>query len=98
MSYMVKYIKLTAKSKYLSASSLARKTPSFTCVSRQLSIESLSPRASNHIDLHAAAMNGFNDRGMDEGDFGESKSTSVVKAFDAFRESSLLLSLLLDAP
>jgi len=31
-------------------------------------------------------MNGFNDRGMDEGNFGESKSTSVVKAFDAFRE------------
>ena len=35
-------------------------------------------------------MNGFNDRGMDEGDFGESKSASVVKAFDAFRKSHYL--------
>jgi hypothetical protein len=30
-------------------------------------------------------MNGFSDRGLDEGAFGESKATSVVKAFDAFR-------------
>lgn len=49
-----------------------------------------SPHLSSHTDLHAATMNGFNDRGMDEGDFGESKSASVVKAFDAFRESHYL--------
>jgi hypothetical protein len=30
-------------------------------------------------------MNGFSDQGLDEGAFGESKATSVVKAFDAFR-------------
>lgn len=36
-------------------------------------------------------MNGFSDHGLDEGAFGESKATSVVKAFDAFRTSHALL-------
>jgi hypothetical protein len=31
-------------------------------------------------------MNGFAERGLDEGAFGE-KTGSIVKAFDAFRES-----------
>jgi len=31
-------------------------------------------------------MDGFAERGIDEGDFGEKKGLSVVKAFDAFRE------------
>lgn len=35
----------------------------------------------------SSTMNGFSDHGLDEGAFGESKATSVVKAFDAFRTS-----------
>ena len=94
---------LVSKSKVdsLTASGLVQRTPSFTCVlespGRQLSIETVPACASSHIDLHAVAMNGFNARGMNEGDFGESKSASVVKAFDAFRESHYLLHPLLGA-
>ena len=36
-------------------------------------------------------MNGFADRGLDEGDFGSAKGLSVVKSFDAFRKSSSVL-------
>lgn len=42
-------------------------------------------------------MNGFGDSRLDEDAFGESKTSNIVKAFDAFRECnpfSLLCSLL----
>lgn len=40
----------------------------------------------SHVNpVLTGTMNGFSDHGLDEGAFGESKATSVVKAFDAFR-------------
>ncbi|THZ12205.1 DUF1692-domain-containing protein [Aureobasidium pullulans] len=38
----------------------------------------------SHVKTVDITMNGFSDHALDEGAFGESKATSVVKAFDAF--------------
>lgn len=46
----------------------------------------------SHVNPNSSStMNGFSDQGLDEGAFGESKATSVVKAFDAFRTCHSLL-------
>lgn len=46
---------------------------------------SLSGFTLSHVKIVDITMNGFSDHALDEGAFGESKATSVVKAFDAFR-------------
>lgn len=41
-----------------------------------------------HVARPALAMNGFDEKGLDEDAFGEKSGLSGVKAFDAFRESN----------
>lgn len=51
----------------------------------QVQVAFFSGFALSHVKTVDITMNGFSDHALDEGAFGESKATSVVKAFDAFR-------------
>ncbi|THY41956.1 DUF1692-domain-containing protein, partial [Aureobasidium pullulans] len=50
----------------------------------QVQVAFFSGFALSHVKTVDITMNGFSDHALDEGAFGESKATSVVKAFDAF--------------
>ncbi|THV78369.1 DUF1692-domain-containing protein [Aureobasidium pullulans] len=50
----------------------------------QVQVAFFSGFALSHVKIVDITMNGFSDHALDEGAFGESKATSVVKAFDAF--------------